>query len=147
MGIGLRDDAIERHNSAASIVAMGAMVGHTFCYAGSNIGSGPTIWTTILPAIIASATLMALWLAVELTTHVSETVTIDRDLSSAWALGGFLALAGLNLGWAMSGDFEGWPETMVDFARRGWPAILLAVAAVFAIQIWKPRCPLLQTRP
>ncbi len=146
MGISLRDDAIERQNTAAAVVACGAMLGQTFCYAGSNIGSGPTIWTTIFPAIIASGTMMVLWTAIELTTHVSEIVTIDRHLLSALALGGFLALAGVDLGWAMSGDWLSWQSTMIDFACRGWPAILFAIAAVPAIQIGKPRCTPLTTR-
>ncbi|MGD0769173.1 MAG: hypothetical protein ABSB42_13390 [Tepidisphaeraceae bacterium] len=145
MGIGMRDDAIERRNAAAAVVAVGAMVGQTCCYAGSNIGSGPTIWTTILPAVIASGTLMVLWTGIEITTRVSEVVTIDRHLPSALALGAFLVAAGINLGWAMSGDWDSWQTTMIDFARRGWPAVLLAVAAALAIQIGKPRCRLLPT--
>jgi hypothetical protein len=145
MGIGMRDDAIERRNAAAAVVAVGAMVGQTCCYAGSNIGIGPTIWTTILPAVIASGTLMVLWTGIEITTRVSEVVTIDRHLPSALALGAFLVAAGINLGWAMSGDWDSWQTTMIDFARRGWPAVLLAVAAALAIQIGKPRCRLLPT--
>jgi hypothetical protein len=140
MGISARDDAVERQNAAAAAVAVGATVGNTCCYAGSNIGSGPTIWTTILPAIIASAALMVLWVGVELITHVSEVVTIDRHLPSGLALCGFLIASGADLGWAMSGDWLSWDATMVDFVRRGWPAVFFAVAAIFVIQIWKPRC-------
>ena len=143
MGISARDDAIERQNTAAAIVVAGAMVGNARCYAGSNIGSGPTIWTTILPAIIASGTLMILWIGIELTTRLSEVVTIDRHVPSALAACGYLIAAGADLGWAMSGDWENWQATMVDFARRGCPAILFAISAAFAIQIWKPRCTLL----
>ena len=143
MGISMRDDAIERQNSAAGIVVAGAMVGQTCCYAGSNIGSGPTIWTTILPAIIASVTLMILWTGLERATRASEVVTIDRHIPSALVLGGFLVVCGLDLGWAMSGDWVNWLAAMLDFARRGWPSILIAIAAGLAIQYWKPRCTLL----
>jgi hypothetical protein len=146
MGISARDDAIERRNPAATAVIVGAMLGHTLCYAGSNIGSGSTIWTTLLPAIVASGTLMVLWMLIELVTRVSEAITIDRDISCAFALAGFLVFSGLDLGWAMSGDWHDWQSTLVDFARRGWPAAAFAFAAIFAIQIWKPRCTPLPTR-
>jgi uncharacterized membrane protein YjfL (UPF0719 family) len=146
MGISLRDDAIERQNAAAAVVTAGAIVGHTCCYAGSNVGSGPTIWTTILPAAVASGTLMVLWVAIEITTRVSEVVTIDRHLPSGLVLGGFLIASGADLGWAMSGDWQSWQETMVDFAHRAWPAVFFAVAAIIAIQIWKPKCTPLSTR-
>jgi uncharacterized membrane protein YjfL (UPF0719 family) len=146
VGIDLRSDAIERKNSAAAIVVGSAMLGHTFCYSGSNIGSGPTIWTTILPAIVASATLMIFWFVIELATRVSDTITIDRHVPSALVLGGFLIIAGLDLGWAMSGDWRDWQSTMDDFAVRGLPAAVLAVVAIFAIRFGKPQCTLPQAQ-
>jgi hypothetical protein len=140
MGIGLRDDVIERHNPAAALVIAATMIAYTLCYAGSNIGSGPTIWTTIVPAVVAGGALMEIWLLVELTTHVSEAVTIDRDLRCAALLAGLFIVCGIDLGWAMAGDWNSWGGTFSDFAHRAWPTALFALAAIVAIQIWKPRC-------
>jgi hypothetical protein len=139
-GISVRDDAVERRNGAAAIVAGGAMVGNTLCYAGSNIGSGPTIWTTIVPAIVASGILSVLWMLIELSTRVSETITIERDVREAWLLAGFLVLAGLNLGWAGAGDFRDWASTMQDFLQRGWPTVPLAFGCALGVRTWKPQC-------
>jgi hypothetical protein len=145
-GFTIRDDAVERKNTAVTIVASGAILGHTLCYAGANIGGGPTIWTTIVPAIVASGILAILWMAIEVVTRVSETIAIDRDIPTALVLASFLLLAGLNLGWAASGDFQDWNSTMNDFPRRGWPAVLLAIFCGICIQIWKPRCNLVPNK-
>ena len=52
VGVGVRDDAIERRNRAASIATAGGLVGVTGCYAGGNIGAGPGWWVVVVCAAL-----------------------------------------------------------------------------------------------
>jgi hypothetical protein len=141
-GISMRDDVLERRNSSAAIVYLAAMLAQTLCYAGSNIGSGPTIWTTIIPAIIASGTLIGLWLVIETTAHISDVIAIERHRPSACVAAAFLVLVGVDLGWAMAGDFVGWLDTFGQFAFRAWPSVLLASLTIVTLRLVRPRCAL-----
>ncbi len=127
-GTSARDDAVERANGAAGASVCGALGGSTFCFAFANAGEGPTIWTTIGPAFLATSGLLVLWFAVEATTQLSESVSVDRDLASGLRLAGFLLASGLILGRAVAGDWESAENTLADFFRQGWPASLLAAA-------------------
>jgi hypothetical protein len=140
LGISIRDDVLERNNRAALIVALGAMLGHTLCYAGANIGAGPTIWTTIVPAIMASGALLVGWLVIELATGVSRTITIDRHVPSGIALAAFAVLAGIDLGWAAAGDWQSWEGTVRDFSIRAWVVVPMILGVVVVLLIIKPRC-------
>ncbi len=139
-GISFRDDAIERRNTPAAIALTGAMLGFTCCYAGSNIGSGDTIWTTIVPALLSAVALFICWFLVELIARASETITIERREPAAWILGGFLTLAGVNFGWAMTGDWKSLDATMTDFFHRAWPTALLMILTIFALRRERARC-------
>ena len=128
--LSIRDDVIERDNPAALIAACGILFGVGLVYALSNVGSGPTIWTTILPALAATVLLAAMLLLVEwIGGAVSETVTIDRDVATALRLGGAAIGSAIILGRAAAGDWASWDRTWIDLARHGWPAILVALAA------------------
>jgi hypothetical protein len=129
LGVSIIDDAVERRNPAAAVVAAGTFVGVTLCFAGGNIGPGPTVWTTFGPAAMAAGALLLLWLLVELASGVSEAVTIDRDLASGVRLGAMLAACGLVLGRAVAGRWESAEDTFDDFVRDGWPAATVAFAA------------------
>jgi hypothetical protein len=113
-----RDDAIESRNPAGVISLCGAWIGVTLCYAGGNIGEGPTIWTTFVPAAAATAALLFLWLLLAVATGVSENIAIDRDAASALRLAGFLIAAGLVLGRAVAGDFQSWEATCCSSNRN-----------------------------
>lgn len=130
LGVSVRDDALERRNTAAVIVITAAMFAITIVYIGGNTGEGPTIWTTIGPALLASVTFVGLWGLVESFTHVSEQVTVDRDIAAAVRHSGFLLAMGLVLGRAVAGDWESSGATLDDFAEIGWPAAALAAIAV-----------------
>jgi uncharacterized membrane protein YjfL (UPF0719 family) len=138
MGVSYRDDAVERNNPAAGRAVGGAVVGTSLCFIGSNIGEGATIWTTFFPAAIGTVLFWCLWLAVELTTRVSEAVTVDRDVASGVRLAGFLVGVGLVLGRAGAGDWRSTEATLADFARLGWPAVALAIGAAAAQWILRP---------
>jgi hypothetical protein len=53
LGISIRDDAIERDNLAALVAVWGILSGVGIVYALSNIGTGATIWTTLVPGFVA----------------------------------------------------------------------------------------------
>jgi hypothetical protein len=135
----VRDDAVERGNTAAVVVACGAVVGITLAYAQSNIGTGPTIWTTLVPAFFATLGLFVTWMIAEVIGGgIAEAVTVDRDVASAVRLAALLAASGAILGRAMAGDWTDWRSTFVDFAAQGWPALVLAAAAGVAHRALRP---------
>ncbi|HEX4125425.1 MAG TPA: hypothetical protein VHY37_11910 [Tepidisphaeraceae bacterium] len=139
VGVRWRDDCLEGSDPAAAIVAASAMLASALCYAGANIGTGPTVWTTILPAGMATAALAGAALIVRLASPVADAVAIDRDIASAAVFGGFLVAAAIILAWAAAGDFVDWNATLGDFARRAsWTAIP-AAAAIAALWIIRPR--------
>ena len=138
-GLSTRDDVVERGNSAAAVAVCGALLGVMLVYALANIGNGPTIWTTLIPALVATAALLALWAVVESAAGgIAEAITVDRDVASALRLAAFLVAAGAVIGRAMAGDWHDWRGTFVDFARLAWPAVVLALLAAVAHRIGRP---------
>ena len=127
-GMSVWADAIDRANAAAAWIVCGAMLGVTAIYAGSNIGSGPTIWTTIIPAIVATGYWIVLWLIVERMARPSEAITIDRDVAGGLRFAAYLFASGLILGRATAGDWTSWHSTFSDMVRVAWPNIVLAAA-------------------
>jgi hypothetical protein len=138
LGISLRDDALERNNAAATLLALGVMVANTVCYAMANIGRGPTIWTTIVPALMASATLWIGLFAIQLIVGFSDTIALDRDLPTAVTLVVYLIASSAILGWAAAGDWHDWPSTFSDFGLRASPVIAVTVAAMIAVAKTRP---------
>jgi hypothetical protein len=129
-GISVRDDVLERRNPAAMIAVCGIVMGAAMVYALCNIGSGPTIWTTIVPALLGTALLFgALFLAELIGGSISDSITIDRDFASGTRLAGAMFGCGIVLGRAGAGDWISWPRTWTDFALLGWPAIILSVVS------------------
>lgn len=134
LGIHFRYDAVEAGNRAAGISIAGAGLATSLIYAGGNIGAGPTIWTTILPAAAASIALVVLWFIVEASAHVGDAVTIDRDTASGIRMAGWAVAAAIVLGRSVAGDWTGWDATVGDFLRLGWPAAVLT-AVMIAMQL------------
>ena len=143
LGVDPRDDALERNNDAATIAVAGGMAGIVLLYAGSNVGNGPTIWTTLLPAVVAALALLAAWGMLEALTDTAEAITVERDVATGVRVGTFLACAGLILGRAMAGDFYAWGDTFVEFGRLAWPAAALVPVMVVLHHIMRPT----MTRP
>jgi hypothetical protein len=130
-GLSFRDDVVEARNPAAATVVVGALIGIMLSFAGSNVGSGPTIWTTLIPAVLALGVfLAALWL-LELVAHPSEAVTLDRDPAAGVRLAGFLVATGAILGRSAAGDFRSFEDTVAGIARGA--ALVFALVAVAAI--------------
>jgi uncharacterized membrane protein YjfL (UPF0719 family) len=138
MGVSARDDAMRRHNPAAAIAVSGGVLGVMLAYAGSNIGNGPTIWTTLVPAYVSTGVLFALWFVIELAGGVFEAITLDRDEAAGIRLAAFLVSAGAILGRAMAGDWSDWDSTFSEFVALGWPAALLIPAMVMMNRRFAP---------
>jgi uncharacterized membrane protein YjfL (UPF0719 family) len=139
VGLAPRPNVLERRNAAADFALGGAVLGFGVAFAAANIGEGPTIWTTIGPALLATVGLAVLWTVVEILGRVSDAITIDRDVASGVRLGAFLIAAGLVLGRAVAGDWESADGTLRDFWGQGWPAAVLAAAAIVLQWAERPR--------
>ena len=130
LGISSRDDAIERNNLAAAVAIGGWLLGAAVIYAFSNVGGGPTIWTTILPAFVATIAFGAACLLIQIPGGtITDDITIDRDLASGLRLAGALLSAALILGRAAGGQWTSWSQTWVDLLRYCWPVWPLALLA------------------
>jgi uncharacterized membrane protein YjfL (UPF0719 family) len=138
LGISLPIDVLSQRNPAAAIATAGTLIGVIITYSLANIGEGPTIWTTIGPAMLATLALLVLWMILEMIGQVSEAITIDRDVASGLRLAGFVIATGLILGRAVAGDYESGEATIRDFAVQGWPALLLCMAAGVIQRMSKP---------
>jgi len=137
-GVSTRDDVVERANQSAAIVVAGAMLGITLSYAGGNIGNGPGWWVVVFSAGLSTLALFAAWMLLELLSGISETVTVDRDVSAGLRLAGFLIAAGLILGRSVAGDWVSAEATLRDFAIMAWPVVVLVAAAAVVERIARP---------
>jgi len=131
LGVGLRQDAAERRNLAATLVWCGAMTGVTTFYAGGNTGEGPSLWNNVFSAGLGTAALIGFWVVLEWTTKMSHSITIDRDVASGLRIGGFMLANGIVFGRALAGEWKSAGQTTDDFVRDGWMAgAMLGVAVV-----------------
>lgn len=139
LGISFRGDSLDRDNPAAVFAIGGVILGLGIVYALCNIGSGPTIWTTLLPALVATIALLLLTIAFELIAGtVVDNITIDRDSASALRFSGTVLGAALILGRAGAGDWISWPRTWSDFATHSWPAVVLIIVGGITHRLLQP---------
>lgn len=137
-GLSWRDDVAETKNPAATTAVCGALAGAMLAFAGSNIGSGPTIWTTLGPAALALLCFWACWWMFETITHCSEAVTLDRDPAAGARLAGFLVAAGAILGRSAAGDWHSAVDTFAGIARGAGVVLALVVVAAVAHRATRP---------
>ena len=130
LGLSVRDDVLERRNAAAAWTAAGGLAGLTLCYAGANIGDGPGWWVVVYSALLATVSLFGLWAVLDWLTHVSESVTVERDVGSGLRLGGLLVAAGVILGRAAAGDWVSVSATNIEFLQTAWPVLVLLLLAI-----------------
>ena len=133
LGLGIRDDVVERRNRAAVPAVVGGMIAVTLCYAGGNIGDGPGWWVVLFSAALATAALILAWLALAHLTNVVDAVTIDRDTAAGLRLGTFLVACGLVLGRGVAGDWISAAATLSDFVVS-LPAVAVIVAIAALIE-------------
>ena len=138
LGLHPRDDMFERRNQAAVPAWIGAMLGVTFCYAGGNIGDGPGWWVVVFSAGLATAALVLTWFGFGQYTRLVESIAIGRDYASGWRLGALLASTGLIYGFAVTGDWVSAEATVIDFVRRGAPALVIIAGGLFVERAFTP---------
>jgi hypothetical protein len=130
-GVSVRDDVVERGNTAATIGLSGALVAVMICYAAGNIGDGPGWWVVVFCAALATAGLMVAWQVYGLVTRGGEAVTIDRDPAAGARLAGFLIASALVLGRGVAGDWVSVDATIQDVvAMLPYLAALVGLAAL-----------------
>lgn len=129
-GIVVRDDVLERGNTAAAWPFVGALVGGTCCFAGANVGNGPGWWVVFFSSALSTAALLVSWAVVHRFTGLCEKVTVERDPAAALRAAGFLIGAGVILGRAVAGDWVSAGATVMDFGLKAWPALVLVAAVV-----------------
>jgi uncharacterized membrane protein YjfL (UPF0719 family) len=143
-GISSRDDAIERDNRAATVAVGSWLLGVSVVYALSNVGAGPTIWTTLAPACVGTIALIVAYLIIAIVGGTTtDDITIDCDLASGLRLAGALLSAALILGRAGGGQWTSWTQTWIDLLRYSWPVWPLALLAG-VVHRWlrpSPPCP------
>jgi hypothetical protein len=132
LGVGVREDVVERQNSAAAWVVYGTLIGTALCYAGANFGTGPGTEIVIFCAVLSTVSLFGFWFCLERIFHLADKVTIERDEGTGIRAGGWMLSLGLIFGGAVAGDWESFEGTVRDFIHYAWVAIvfLLAAAAV-----------------
>jgi len=131
-GLTMRDDVTERANPGAAYAIAGGAIGLTLCYAGGNIGEGPSWVVVVICASLSTLGFFALWYVLNLVTNITENITIGRDTATGIRLGAFFIAAGLLLGRAVAGDWFSFALTILDFVKVGWVVlIVLAIALVF----------------
>lgn len=138
LGVSVRDDALERANPAAALATAGATYALTLCYIGGNIGDGPGWWVVVFASGLATLALMLMWLLLEMTSGVSEAITVDRDRASGLRLAGFLVACGAIFGRGSAGTWVSAELTVVDFAWIALPAVPLLVLAIVAERSLRP---------
>jgi uncharacterized membrane protein YjfL (UPF0719 family) len=134
-GLNYRADALHGGNLSVATVATGLMVGTAFLFAGSNIGEGETVWSTVIPAIVATAVFLLSWAIIEIIAKPFEAITLERDQTSAVRLAGAHVANGIILGRAMAGDYVTAADTARDFVATSWP-VLAIVSATIVLQRW-----------
>ena len=138
LGVSLRDDVVERRNTAALLAAIGAILGVTLCYAGGNIGDGPGWWVVIFSAALATATLLMLWAALNHLSPAADSIAIDRDPAAGMRVGAFLLACGLVLGRGVAGDWDSALGTVRDFLVALPPVAVLLVLAIVVERASRP---------
>jgi hypothetical protein len=137
LGLNARDDVAERSNVAATVLFAGATLGAMLAFAQANIGDGPGWWCVVFAAALSTGAWVLAWAILEKTAHVSESVTVDRDVATAVRVGVLLAALGLLCGRGAAGDWTSAEQTVIEFAAA-WPAIPLLVAGAFIERKLRP---------
>jgi hypothetical protein len=132
LGVSVRDDVMQRQNSAAAWIVYGALIGTALCYAGADVGSGPGTAIVIFCAVLSTAFLFGFWFCLERIFRLADRVTVERDEGAGIRAGGWIVSLGLIFGGAVAGDWESLEGTVRDFIHYAWVAIvfLLAAAAI-----------------
>jgi uncharacterized membrane protein YjfL (UPF0719 family) len=139
LGIGLRDDALERRNPAAVLALSGAILSVMLTFCGANIGEGPSFWNNVFSGFLSTGTLLLVWFILAASGGVARSVAEERDVPAGVRLGSFLLAQGIILGRAVAGDWHSVEGTVRDFIQFGWPGAALLVLAIAVERALRPR--------
>ena len=131
-------DTIHLDNKAAVIPAASSFLGLTLIYAGANIGDGPGWWVILIAGGLGFITWLCLALLLNLTSHISERITVDRDVGCGIRFGMYMLASGLILARASGGDWTSLQATIVEFLV-GWPVLPLAALVLLVEQYYLRR--------
>ncbi len=129
MGISHREDVCERHNPAAAYAWVGVVGGFTLAYAGSNVGNGPGWWVVVFCSMLSCGFLWLVWFGLELAFHISELITVERDVSAGMRFGGLMLGMGIVAGRGAAGDWTSAANAVTDFVSVVVPALPLVLGA------------------
>jgi uncharacterized membrane protein YjfL (UPF0719 family) len=124
LNLSVRDDALERHNTAAVFAICGALLGFTLAFGGANVGEGGDEYAVVFSALLSTASLFVFWAVAERLTSTSELITVDRDAVAGLRLAGFLIAEGLVLGRAVAGTWVSTAATLWDFWDGAIPGLV-----------------------
>ena len=117
LGISLRDDAFERRNFAAVLALSGAALGVMVIYSAANIGTGPSFWNNVFSCLLATGTLLLVWLVIAGLGRAAISITEERDVASGLRVCALLIAEALILGRAIAGNWVSAEATVRDFLR------------------------------
>ena len=138
LGLSLRDDVLDRSNTAALVAYCGGFMAVAMIYTGGSLGEGPSYWNNFFSAGFGTVAFFVLWVLLELGAKVSVSIAEERDLASGLRLGGFLLAIGLMIGWAVAGDWHSASATIHDSIHDGWPAAGLCAMAMVNERLARP---------
>ncbi|HTF88367.1 MAG TPA: hypothetical protein VK843_08155 [Planctomycetota bacterium] len=130
LGLSTGDDVVERRNPAAAVALFGLPFAVALTYAGGNIGDGPGWWVVFFSSGLATCALFLLAVVGLSIGGASESITIERDTATGARFAFATIAEAVVLARAAAGDWVSAKATVSDFVARGWPALVLAVAAI-----------------
>jgi hypothetical protein len=130
LGIGFRDDVLERRNSAASIVLAGAILSAAFGFAAANIGDGPSWMVVAFCTVLANGLTALIWHLSNFCAPIAERITVDRDIATGVRAAAFLMGLGTVSGRAVAGNWVSVESTLADFGQRSLAVLPLLLPFV-----------------
>lgn len=117
-------DAVHLDNKAAIFPAAGGFVGITLIYAGANTGDGPGWWVVLFAGGLGLIAWLGLAVLINVSVHISERVSVERDMGSGIRFGAYLIASSMILSYASGGDWTSTQTTLLEFTI-GWPVLPL----------------------
>jgi len=128
LGLSVRDDVIERGNSAAAVMIWCVGTGLSLAFLGANAGEGPG-WSVVVGSALLSTLLFFLaWAGMQIVGRTEEEVTVNRSMATAVRAGGLLIAVGLVLGRSVAGDWVSSDDLVQDCGATAWPVLFLIIA-------------------
>jgi hypothetical protein len=132
-------DVLGRQNPAALVSICAVLISAGAIYSGSSLGEGPSYSNNFFCMMLGFSAFFGLWLLLEFATSVSRSISEEGDLASGIRFGSWLLSVALVLGRALAGDWHSEQQTLRDFIREGWPAVLLCGLAMMSEMMLRPK--------